>query len=168
MLIHLELEKRRHPPRSADPSDHRRIAFERFDYSIDASLLFDARARLRPSEMEQAQLTEQLEIRAQAPSAACPRSSRPTIHRRLAIPFAPFVFAALGVPLGLRRSRAARSWGVLVCVVLVAVYYTLLSFGQFMGESGRLPRLDRAVDAERRSSALASIPLLRSAQRGMT
>jgi len=52
--------------------------------------------------------------------------------------FAPFVFAALGVPLGLRRSArvgalVAASWSA---SHLVAAYYTLLGFASFMGETG--------------------------------
>jgi lipopolysaccharide export LptBFGC system permease protein LptF len=55
----------------------------------------------------------------------------------------------------------------LVCILLVAAYYTLLSFGQFVGESGRLPAW-LALWMPNVVFAVASIPLLRRAQRGMT
>jgi lipopolysaccharide export LptBFGC system permease protein LptF len=76
------------------------------------------------------------------------------------------VFAALGVPLGLRRARSARAWGVLACVVLVAAYYLLLSFGQYLGESGRAPA-GLALWIPNALFAAAALPLLRHAQRGM-
>jgi lipopolysaccharide export system permease protein len=58
---------------------------------------------------------------------------------RLAVPVAPLLFALIGVPLGLRRSRGARSWGILICVVAVFSYYMLLSAGDFLAEKGSLP-----------------------------
>jgi lipopolysaccharide export system permease protein len=61
------------------------------------------------------------------------------LHRRLALPFAPLLFALVGVPLGLRRSSGARSSGVLICVVLVFGYYTLLSAGVYAAEQRALP-----------------------------
>jgi lipopolysaccharide export LptBFGC system permease protein LptF len=59
-------------------------------------------------------------------------------HRRLALPFAPLLFALLGVALGIRRSRGARSWGMLLCIALVFAYYALLSFGTFLAERDTL------------------------------
>ena len=150
LLIHLELENGDVHLESLDLADHQRIAFERFDYTIDASTLMDTARRLKPSEMELAELSEQIENPDEVAAGRATSQFEAHFHRRLAIPFAPFVFAALGVPLGLRRARAARSWGVLVCILLVAAYYTLLSFGQFAGRVGATARMARAVDAQRR------------------
>ena len=166
LLIHLEMENGDIHLESTDLSGHQRIAFAGFDYTLDASALIDAARQLKPSEMDLGQLSDVMD---NPPSASPGRSLsqyRAHFHRRMAIPFAPFVFAALGVPLGLRRSRAARSWGVLVCIALVAAYYTLLGFGQFMGETGRMPAAI-ALWIPNVVFGLASIPLLRSAQRGM-
>jgi lipopolysaccharide export system permease protein len=167
MLIHLELENGDIHLESLELTSHQRIAFERFDYTIDASALVDTARRLKPSEMELSQLEESIENPGEAAFGRLPAQFEAHFHRRLALPFAPFVFAALGVPLGLRRARAARSWGVLVCIILVAVYYTLLSFGQYMGETGRLPA-GLALWMPNVIFAIASIPLLRAAQRAMT
>lgn len=166
MLIHLEMERGDIHLESLDLADHQRIAFEELDYTLDASTLIDATRRLKPSEMELLQLYDVMD---QPPSPELghqPTQFRAHFHRRLAIPFAPFVFAALGVPLGLRRSRAARSWGVLVCIALVAVYYALLGFGQYIGETGRGPAA-LSLWLPNLVFAAASIPLLRNAQRGM-
>jgi lipopolysaccharide export system permease protein len=166
LRMRLELEEGDIHLESIDPASHRRIAFERFDYSIDAASLFDRARSARPSEMEQSQLADRIAGRAGDVALAWqPSQYEAHYHRRLAIPFAPFVFAALGVPLGLRRSRAARSWGVLVCVGLVAVYYTLLAFGQYLGETGRAPA-PLALWLPNVVFALGALPLLRHAQRG--
>jgi lipopolysaccharide export system permease protein len=150
---------------SDDPAVHRRIAFERFDYSIDAETLFDQARNERPSEMEFEQLANRIAGHVDPSEPAWdPAQYEAHYHRRLAIPFAPFVFAALGVPLGLRRSRAARSWGVLVCVVLVAAYYFLLGFGQYLGETGAAPAIF-ALWLPNAVFGIASIPLLLRAHR---
>jgi lipopolysaccharide export system permease protein len=167
MLIHLELEKGDIHLETLGLTSHQRIAFDRFDYTIDASMLIDTARRLKPSEMQLSQLAEEIENPSEAADGRATAQFQAHFHRRLAIPFAPFVFAALGVPLGLRRARAARSWGVLVCIILVSAYYTLLSFGQYMGETGRLPA-SLALWLPNFVFGAASIPLLRRAQRGMT
>lgn len=166
LRMRLELENGDLHLESRDPTVHRRIAFERFDYSLDAASLFE-RSRTRPSEMDFSQLAAQIAGQT-APGALGwdPAQYRAHYHRRLAIPFAPFVFAALAVPLGLRRARAARSWGVLVCVVLVATYYFLLSFGQYLGETGTAPA-SLALWIPNVVFGLAAIPLILRAQRGM-
>ncbi|MDX1648267.1 MAG: LptF/LptG family permease, partial [Myxococcota bacterium] len=61
------------------------------------------------------------------------------IHRRLALPLAPVLFALVGLPLGLQRSRGARSYGALLCAGLVFGYYTLLSMGVYLAEQNQLP-----------------------------
>jgi len=166
LRMRLELEEGDIHLESRNPGTHRRIAFRRFDYSIDAASLFDRARSARPSEMDQAQLAARIAGRAdEVPLGWQPSQYEAHYHRRLAIPFAPFVFAALGVPLGLRRSRAARSWGVLACVGLVATYYTLLAFGQYLGETGRAPAL-LALWLPNLAFALVALPLLRRAQRG--
>ena len=81
---------------------------------------------------------------------------RVEVQRKFSIPFACLVFAALGVPLGIQPSRSVHSRGFSVSLVLIFVYYLLLTFGQNLGERGALPAAGRGVAAERR--AVASSP----------
>jgi lipopolysaccharide export system permease protein len=165
LSIHLELDHGDLHLEDRDPGSHQRIAFDHFDYSIDATSLLDRARDARPSEMKFSQLAAMMNRHRGDPGVNYdPAQYRAHYQRRLAVPFAPFVFAALGVPLGLRRSRGARSWGVLVCVGLVAGYYTLLTFGQYLGETGRAPAL-LALWLPNLVFGLAAIPLLRRAQR---
>lgn len=66
-------------------------------------------------------------------------AERVELQRKWSIPFAALVFAALGIPLGIRQSRSAHSWGFSVSLALIFVYYLLLSLGQSLGERGALP-----------------------------
>jgi len=143
--LRLELESGDVHFESHEQESHQRIAFQRFDYAIDATALFERGGSTRPREMTFAELRDTIAAADRGPLAVGQGGGRPPTEfraqyqRRLALPFAPLLFALLGVALGVRRTRSARSWGFLACAVLTTAYYTLLTFGEFLGESGRLP-----------------------------
>lgn len=137
--IHFEREE-------AGDNRYQRINFAEFEYSFDLSAVvgggFD---RIRPREMTNGEINKILVVFDETGEA--PKEVRVKtrdryeiqLHRRLALPVAPILFALIGVPLGLQRSRGARSWGVLICVALVFVYYTLLSAGEYLAEEAIAP-----------------------------
>ncbi len=143
--IRLELEHGDVHFENRDAEHHQRIVFDRFEYAIDATALFERGGSTRPREMRFDELREAIAeadqgtLDAAARGGRDPNDFRAQYHRRLALPFAPLLFAVLGVALGSSRTRAARSWGFLACAFLTAAYYTLLTFGEFLGESGSLP-----------------------------
>src|SRR5208282_3703189 len=57
------------------------------------------------------------------------REARVELHRRLAFPFACFVFALVAVPLGTQPRRGGRAAGSLLAVILIASYYLLFVMG---------------------------------------
>jgi lipopolysaccharide export LptBFGC system permease protein LptF len=61
------------------------------------------------------------------------------VQRKFSIPFACLAFAAIGVPLGIRPSRSARSRGFTMSLSIIFGYYVLLSMGESLGERGVLP-----------------------------
>lgn len=130
----------------AAEESYRQIAFERFDYAVDLSELLGASIeQIRPREMSTGtvlRVLEHFDREGEAPeNVRDERRERYAIqlHRRMALPFAPLLFALVGIPLGLRRSRGARSWGALLCVALVFGYYLLLSVGVYLAEERALP-----------------------------
>ena len=133
-------------PPSPEAKSYRRIAFGVFRYSFELGDLFGASAdRIRPSEMTTPEVRDVLS-RFQADDKPPPGIRIKTreryeiqIHRRIALAAAPLLFALVGVPLGLRRTRGARSLGSLLCAALVFGYYMLLSAGTFLAEQHRLP-----------------------------
>jgi lipopolysaccharide export system permease protein len=140
--IHFERDAERD---TRDEAAYERISFARFDTSFpvaaSSGLPF---GRLRPSEMTMAELRA---VAARARSGETLEDLREPnpigygleIHRRFALPAAPVLFALVGVPLGLRRVRGARSRGVLVCALLGLVYYVILSFSQLLALASLLP-----------------------------
>lgn len=137
--IHFELDR-------ATDDNYQRIVFDRFDYAFDMSAVLGAGFdRIRPREMSMREIRDVLahfDAHGEPPDVVRVRTREHyeiQLHRRLALPVAPALFALLGVPLGLRRTRGARSWGVLACVGLVFGYYTLLSSGVYLAENLVLP-----------------------------
>src|SRR5262249_46396127 len=99
-----------------DRSYHR-TEFSVYDITLD---LNTALAKLRPRERDASELTVS-ELRAAI--AAKQGSGQPAfselieLHRKFSIPFACLAFAAVGVPLGVRPSRAVRSRGFTLSLV---------------------------------------------------
>ncbi|MBE0617615.1 MAG: LptF/LptG family permease, partial [Proteobacteria bacterium] len=65
--------------------------------------------------------------------------ARLELHQRLALPASCLVFGLLGASLGLHHSRAGRSRGVTLCLVVLLAYYALLTAGRTLGRGGALP-----------------------------
>lgn len=124
---------------------YRRISFETFDYALDADEVIGVSlAAQRPREMTNAQLRHTI-ARAEAgdPLPELRRHDaifyRLHLQRRLALPFAPILFALVGVPLALGAARRGRSFGVLLCALIAFGYYLLLTLGQSLARDGAMP-----------------------------
>jgi len=61
------------------------------------------------------------------------------IHMRLAVPWAALGFALVGLPLGLRPTRATAGIGLGLSVVIIFAYYVLLHTLDIVGEQGGMP-----------------------------
>ncbi|MGH0034316.1 MAG: LptF/LptG family permease [Myxococcota bacterium] len=134
--IHLE-------PSSREPEHYRQVEFRELSYRFSVgSIVSGAAAQVRPREMGIRELRENIALlRAGGEKPDHLREGDPVeyelqLHRRFAIPVAPILFALIAVPLGLRRVGATRSWGALIALVIVFLYYSLMTFGQFLAREG--------------------------------
>ncbi|MEZ5337408.1 MAG: LptF/LptG family permease [bacterium] len=66
---------------------------------------------------------------------------RTKLYSKYAIPFTPLVFIIIAVPLSILPQRSSTSMGMGLALLIVMVYYVLLSVCQKMGASGVLPPL---------------------------
>jgi lipopolysaccharide export system permease protein len=85
------------------------------------------------------------------------------LHRKLSIPFACLVFAALGVPLGIQPSRAVHSRGFTLSLGLILVYYLLLTLGESLGSRGIVPAVVGLWFPNVLLSTLATVLIVRAA-----
>ncbi len=60
------------------------------------------------------------------------------LHKKFSIPFACFVFALLGVPLGVTSRRSGKSAGFTLSIVIIIIYYVFLAGGEGMGDEGKV------------------------------
>jgi len=175
LIAHLQLENGdvHLDDESGDPNKHGRIAFQALDYSFDVGvLLSDSRSKLKAREMTFRDLRELVQRFDRGEKVEDPRVQQPVtyrleLQRRLALPVAPLLFALVGVPLGLRRARGARSWGALLCIAVVFGYYTLLSVSQFLGGDGVIPPVAALWLPNLAFAALAAFLLLRARNRSV-
>lgn len=61
------------------------------------------------------------------------------MHKRVAIAFAPLVFALVGVPLSLQSNRSGKGAGFSLALAISLVYYLLLSIASTVAGKGLLP-----------------------------
>jgi lipopolysaccharide export system permease protein len=67
------------------------------------------------------------------------REAEVEVARRVAIPFASFVFALVGAPLGVRPQRAGKGVGFGQSILITFLYWIALQFFTILGRSGALP-----------------------------
>lgn len=110
--------------------------FRKMDINLDLSLALAA-LQAREKDVSEMALSELRQIIA-TKSAAGDEAfvERVELHRKLAIPFACLVFAAIGVPLGIQPTRSVHSRGFSLSLGLIFLYYLLLTLGQNLGERG--------------------------------
>jgi LPS export ABC transporter permease LptG len=61
------------------------------------------------------------------------------LHRRMALPFSPLIFAVLAVTLGIKTPKGGRGHGFAISVVVAFTYYVLFATGSTLSEGGALP-----------------------------
>lgn len=68
-----------------------------------------------------------------------PTSFYMEIHKRFSLPLASLVFAVVGAPLGIRKQRSSSSIGFGISVIVIFIYYAVMTFLEAMGEGHILP-----------------------------
>lgn len=63
------------------------------------------------------------------------------LYQRITIPFASFIFALVGAPLGLQPNRQSSSIGFGISIIIIFIYYAGMTTFSAFGQSGILPPL---------------------------
>ena len=112
--------------------------FETYDVNLDLRPAFAAARRDRdPREMSFPQVRRAIAGKRAAGQPFIPELVE--YHRKFAIPLACVVFGLVAAPLGALPVRAARARGFAVSLVMIFVYYILLSGGQALAEQELVP-----------------------------
>jgi lipopolysaccharide export system permease protein len=119
-------------------------AFDRLEEEIDVAGMFTAlTVEKRVREKDIGELTRDLRaLRAEAPpggpASRQVRAHLVEIHKKFALPAACLILALLGLPLGIMTGRAGRTGGFSLSLVLILLYYALLTAGEQAAMEGRL------------------------------
>lgn len=113
--------------------------FVEYDVSLDLTeALGELETRRRdPNELPLAELQALID-QTEAESGETAVTERIELYRRYAIPFSALIFPLLAIPLGLQPVRAVRSRGLAVSLVVILVYYLLLTGGDALAANGFL------------------------------
>jgi lipopolysaccharide export LptBFGC system permease protein LptF len=129
--------------RVGDFEEHR-ISFAEFAYSFPAPWLTGATWRKVPRQLSfrELRLAGSRETRKPFRDQLKYQRSRyydAHLHRMLAVPLTPFLFALVGVPIALLGFVRSRSRGLLLAVGLLAAYYGPFVFGYDASRRGLVP-----------------------------
>jgi LPS export ABC transporter permease LptF/LPS export ABC transporter permease LptG len=130
---------------SGDPGQDTLTSFARLEEEIDVEGLFPSvSSGKRVREKDIGELVRDLRVldADRRPGGAEPRQARAhriEIHKKFALPAACLVFALLGLPLGIMTGRAGRTGGFSLSLVLILLYYVLLTAGEKAAMDGRVP-----------------------------
>jgi len=126
-----------------DPAKDTLTSFERLEEEIDVEDLFPTvSSAKRVREKDIGELVRDLASLEAGPPGLRDsrevRAHRIEIHKKFALPAACLVLAFLGLPLGLMTGRAGRTGGFSTGLVIILLYYALLTAGEKAAMDGRL------------------------------
>lgn len=124
------------------PETYRRLKFARMETHLDLTRYLNPEPRSRDLTFSELLASDAAFARGEGPELRGhegPRDVRIQIHRRIAFSLSCILLAVLAVPLGVRPVRSGRSWGALSAILLMSVYWFLLSAGELAAESGWVP-----------------------------
>lgn len=96
-----------------------------------------ARLQKSPEEMGLAEL--RAHIGALRSQGADVRALQVQMHLKYSIPVASIIFALVGIPLGVQSHRSASATGFGMSIIIIFVYYILMTLGSALGQAGALP-----------------------------
>lgn len=113
-----------------------RLNFISMDIIVEEDLQKFFKNQRIPIEMNSKELKQQISILQQA--GADTKRLEVILHMKFSVPFSGLIFVLLGVPLGLRVKRGTKAIGIIISIVLVFIYYVLVSTARSFGNGGVL------------------------------
>ncbi len=126
----------------AEPEKDSLTAFEKLEEEIPVESLFASiSSEKRVREKDIVELRRDLAALRALPDGGPPREVRAhaiEIHKKFSLPFVCLPFVLLGLPLGIRTGRAGRVGGFSLSMLVILLYYALLTAGEKLAMDGKL------------------------------
>lgn len=125
-------------PREVQQETYQLVGFRIYDVNLNLGQQ-TAAMEDRPKKAKEMLTGELLARLDTAVDAAERRGLQVELHQRLTLPFAPLLFALIGVPLGIQSQRSGRGGGFALGLAVFLVYYLLFSFGETLATEVAVP-----------------------------
>jgi lipopolysaccharide export system permease protein len=113
------------------------LRFQKQIVSIEKSPKEISRAQKKPKEMSIKELKMHIKVRER--EFVSTNALQVELHQRIAVPLASLIFTLIGAPLGLQPHRASSSIGLGLSIVIIFVYYSIMTVCNALGQSGAVP-----------------------------
>lgn len=123
-----------------DLADEQRTHTMKFDQQIlpiNASPRQIVREQKKTEELTMSELKAQIEI--MKSQYANTNKLETELYQRITVPMASLIFALIGVPLGLQPTRTPSSMGFALSVVIIFLYYAVMTLSNAIARSGAIP-----------------------------
>jgi len=112
---------------------YQKMKFDTYDLRLELGKGFAAwGARLREREMSIDEIKKKIETKKMIGEDTTDLEIE--FHKRYAIPFACIIFGLIGVPLGIQPHRSGRSYGFILSIFIILIYYISLTIFEIFGE----------------------------------
>jgi len=129
---------------TVDPSlqNYRKMDFSVYDVNLDiGSSLFDEKKLKEKSSGEMTVLELRERLGKSGLEKQHLREVAIELNKKLSMPMSCLILGLLGVPLGIRTQRSAKSWSISIAFALVVLYYMLQLGGEALVQTGQVTPL---------------------------
>jgi len=123
-----------------DPQEYQRIIFSSYHIKFDLNVLLSQPPGISGEPLTLTEIKKQLQA-AQGQDTSRWLRHLQAYYRNYSLPLACFIFGILGMPLGIHSRRAGRLGGFAIGVVVVGLYYILMTSGDFLVTARLFPPL---------------------------
>ena len=122
-----------------DLQNYRKMDFAVYDVNLDiGSSLFDEKKLKEKSSGEMTVLELRERLGKSGLEKQFLREVAIELNKKLSIPMSCLILGLLGVPLGIRTQRSAKSWSISIAFALVVLYYMLQLGGEALVQTGQV------------------------------
>ena len=122
-----------------DLQNYRKMDFAVYDVNLDiGSALFDEKKLKEKSSGEMTVLELREKLGKSGLEKQFLREVAIELNKKLSIPMSCLILGLLGVPLGIRTQRSAKSWSISIAFALVVLYYMLQLGGEALVQTGQV------------------------------
>jgi lipopolysaccharide export system permease protein len=122
-----------------DLQNYRKMDFAVYDVNLDiGSSLFDEKKLKEKSSGEMTVLELRERLGKSGLEKQHLREVAIELNKKLSVPMSCLILGLLGVPLGIRTHRSAKSWSISIAFALVVLYYMLQLGGEALVQTGQV------------------------------